>query len=53
MIAGAYKIPFEEAEERKKDPSLQRELFPVVKPVMEKISLIIEKECQMSFLSFS
>ncbi len=48
VIAGAYKIPFEEAEERKKDPSLQRELFPVVKPVMEKISLIIEKECQMS-----
>jgi len=48
VIAGAYKIPFAEAEERKKDPALQRELFPVVKPVMEKVSLIIEKECQMS-----
>jgi ethanolamine utilization protein EutJ len=48
VIAGAYKIPFYEAEERKKDPSLQMELFPVVKPVMEKISIIIEKESHRS-----
>ncbi|MGB9791853.1 MAG: ethanolamine utilization protein EutJ [Thermacetogeniaceae bacterium] len=43
VIAGAYNIPFLQAEERKKDLSLQKELFPIVKPVMEKVSIIIER----------
>lgn len=43
VIAGAYRISFEEAEQRKIDPRFQRELFPIVKPVMEKVASIIER----------
>ncbi|WP_227763235.1 ethanolamine utilization protein EutJ [Zhaonella formicivorans] len=41
VVAGAYKIPFEEAERLKTDPARQQELFPVVKPVMQKVAAII------------
>jgi len=41
VIAGALQIPFEEAERRKIDRDQQARLFPVVKPVMEKIGSII------------
>ncbi|BBB47535.1 ethanolamine utilization protein EutJ [Pelolinea submarina] len=40
VIAGAKDLSFEEAEEYKKDPSRQRELFPVLRPVMEKVASI-------------
>jgi ethanolamine utilization protein EutJ len=40
VIAGAYDITFEEAESRKLNPDLQVELFPVVRPVLEKVSSI-------------
>ncbi|PKM81857.1 MAG: ethanolamine utilization protein EutJ [Firmicutes bacterium HGW-Firmicutes-14] len=43
VISGAYKIPFEEAEELKQDPGKQGELFPVVKPVMQKVASIISR----------
>jgi len=41
VLAGAYHIPFAEAEQMKTDFSRHRELFPVVKPVMEKVASII------------
>ena len=43
VIAGALNIPFEEAEELKKDPREQKRLLPVVRPVMEKVGSIINR----------
>lgn len=43
VIAGAADLSFEEAEELKKDSSQQARLFPIVRPVMEKMGTIIEK----------
>lgn len=40
VVAGAKDISFEEAEDYKKDPRRQQELFPVLKPVMEKVASI-------------
>ncbi len=40
VIAGALGISFEEAEELKKNPSQQARLFPVIRPVMEKVASI-------------
>jgi ethanolamine utilization protein EutJ len=44
VIAGGLGISTTEAEKMKRDPSQQRKLFPVVKPVMEKIITIVS-EC--------
>jgi len=41
VIAGALGISFEEAEELKVKPTEQSRLFPVVRPVMEKVASII------------
>jgi ethanolamine utilization protein EutJ len=41
VISGAHKVSFEEAEAMKTDPAQHRTLFPVVRPVMEKIGTII------------
>lgn len=46
VIAGANNISFEAAEELKKDPSEQTRLFPLVRPVMEKIGTIIQRHIQ-------
>lgn len=43
VIAGAHKIPFEEAEAMKVKPGEQRRLFPIVRPVMEKVGSIIAR----------
>lgn len=43
VIAGALNIPFEEAEELKKDPAQQTRLFPLVRPVMEKVGSIVNR----------
>ncbi len=43
VIAGAYDIPFEEAEAYKINPNNQRELFPVVRPVLEKVASIVTR----------
>jgi len=43
VIAGAHNISFEEAEALKKDPDNHRRLFPVVKPVMEKVATIVNR----------
>lgn len=43
VISGAYKMPFDEAEIYKRDPKNHKEILPVVKPVIEKISSIINQ----------
>jgi ethanolamine utilization protein EutJ len=45
VIAGTYKISFEEAEEKKKTAD-QREIFPIVKPVVEKMASIVHRFVQ-------
>ena len=43
VVAGNYKTSFEEAEKLKKDQSRQHEVFPVIKPVVEKMAAIVKK----------
>ena len=42
VIAGAKNLTFEEAEEIKKDPKQQQALFPLIRPVMEKVASIVQ-----------
>lgn len=46
VVAGAYNMPFKEAELYKRDPKHHKELLPVLKPVVEKIASIINKHIQ-------
>lgn len=46
VIAGAHDIPFEDAENRKIDPLQQPVLFPVVKPVLEKVASIVARHIE-------
>ena len=43
VIAGATGTTFEEAEAMKKNPNQQTRLFPIVRPVMEKVGSIINR----------
>jgi ethanolamine utilization protein EutJ len=43
VIAGARDIPFAEAERLKLNPALQPELFPTIRPVLEKVSSIVAR----------
>ena len=43
VISGACKMSFLEAEELKRDFAKHRELFPIVKPVVEKVATIIQR----------
>ncbi|NLX88170.1 MAG: ethanolamine utilization protein EutJ [Syntrophomonadaceae bacterium] len=43
VIAGNYKISTEEAEVKKRDPREQAMMFPVVRPVFEKIASIVKQ----------
>ena len=43
VIAGATGTSFEEAEAVKKDPNEQTRLFPLIRPVMEKVGSIINR----------
>ncbi len=43
VISGAYKMPFKNADDYKMKNKNHKEIFPVVKPVIDKISSIIEK----------
>lgn len=43
VIAGSMGSTFEEAEEMKKDPKEQTRLFPVIRPVMEKVGTIVRR----------
>lgn len=41
VLAGALGVPFDRAEEIKRDPARAGELFPIVRPVFEKIGSIV------------
>jgi ethanolamine utilization protein EutJ len=43
VIAGSTGSTFEQAEEMKKDPREQTRLFPIIRPVMEKVGTIINR----------
>ncbi len=43
VLAGNYKLSFEEADKLKKDPNRQREVFPVIRPVIEKMASIVNR----------
>ena len=47
VIAGAHNIPFEEAEAMKTDPSQQERLFPIIRPVMEKVASIVTRHVRI------
>jgi ethanolamine utilization protein EutJ len=46
VIAGSQDLSFEEAEELKTTPSEQARLFPLVRPVMEKVAAITARHIQ-------
>jgi ethanolamine utilization protein EutJ len=46
VIAGATGTSFEEAEELKKNPKEQTRLFPIIRPVMEKVGSIINRHIE-------
>ncbi|WP_240374168.1 ethanolamine utilization protein EutJ [Bacillus piscicola] len=41
--AGHHRIPFAEADKRKRDPKRQDEVFPIIQPVMEKMAAITKR----------
>lgn len=43
VLSGAYNMPFKEADEFKRDSKNHKEILPVLKPVVEKVSSIINK----------
>lgn len=43
VLAGHYKIPYEEAENLKKDATRHQEILPVVRPVLEKMASIVRR----------
>ncbi len=43
VLAGAYKMPFNDADKFKRDNGNHKEILPVLKPVIEKISSIIQR----------
>lgn len=43
VLAGNYRIPFEEAEQIKQDYARHREILPVVRPVIEKMASIVRR----------
>jgi ethanolamine utilization protein EutJ len=43
VLAGFNKISFEEAEEIKKDTTRQKEVFTIIKPVVEKMASIVKR----------
>lgn len=43
VLAGYYGISIAEAEELKKNPKKDKEIFPIIKPVVEKMASIVKK----------
>lgn len=43
VLAGAYHMPYEEAEEYKRDYRHHAEIYPVVRPVVEKLAVLINE----------
>jgi ethanolamine utilization protein EutJ len=48
VVAGAQDISFEAAEEMKVNPAEQERLFPIVRPVMEKVADIVVRQIRIS-----
>ena len=48
VIAGAQDISFEEAEQMKINPAQQTRLFPIIRPVMEKVASIAARHITLS-----
>lgn len=48
VVAGAQDISFEAAEEMKVNPAEQERLFPIVRPVMEKVGDIVSRHVRIS-----
>jgi ethanolamine utilization protein EutJ len=48
VVAGAQDISFEAAEQMKVDPAEQARLFPIVRPVMEKVADIVIRHVEIS-----
>ena len=46
VLAGNYDITFEEAEDLKKDAARQKEILPVVRPVVEKMASIVKRHIE-------
>ena len=46
VLAGHYRIEDQEAEAMKRDPSRQDELFPLVRPVFQKMATIVRQHLQ-------
>ncbi len=46
VLSGACGISFEEAEAMKQDPARHREVFPLVRPVLEKMGTIVRRHIQ-------
>lgn len=46
VLAGAYKLPFSDAELYKRDPKHHKEILPVLRPVIEKVAAIISRQIQ-------
>ena len=46
VLAGAYKMPYEEAELYKRDEKNHREIFPVMGPVIDKCATIIKRQIE-------
>lgn len=46
VLAGAKKIPFEEAEKLKLDKMKENEIFPIIRPVVEKMASIVKRHLQ-------
>ena len=44
VLAGNYHIPFAEAESIKQDYARHKEIFPVVRPVVEKMAAIVKRD---------
>ena len=47
VIAGAHDISFEAAEAMKLDPTQQTRLFPIIRPVMEKVASIVARHVKV------
>jgi ethanolamine utilization protein EutJ len=47
VIAGAHDISLEAAETMKIDPSQQARLFPIIRPVMEKVASIVNRHVEI------
>jgi ethanolamine utilization protein EutJ len=41
VIAGAHRVPFEQAEQMKTDHARHGELYPIVRPVLERVATIV------------